>query len=96
MIRSQHVVPREWLDGSIDGFLPEDLADLALAFHTENPNRTGGPSPQILRELATRSPAIDDPWYEHLHSCSNCYRQVRASQHVLWPLVVPSAHHTIR
>jgi hypothetical protein len=96
MIRSQHVMPRQWLDGSVDGFLPEDLIDVVFAFHVENPDRTGCPSPQILHELAARSRAIDDPWYDHLHSCSNCYRQVRASQHVLWPRVGPSARHTIR
>jgi hypothetical protein len=96
MIRSQRVIPREWLDGSIDGFLPDDLADLAFAFHAENPDRRGCPSQQILRALATRSRPIGDPWYEHLRSCSNCYREVRASQHVLWLWLGPSARRTIR
>jgi hypothetical protein len=61
MIRSQHVMPRQWLDGSVDGFLPEDLIDVVFAFHAKNPDRTGCPSPQILRELAARSRAINDP-----------------------------------
>jgi hypothetical protein len=36
-------VPREWLDGSLDGFLPEHLIDLTLAFHAENSEWTSRP-----------------------------------------------------
>lgn len=43
MIRSPHVMPRQWLDGSVDGFLPEDLIDVVFAFHVENPDRTAVP-----------------------------------------------------
>jgi len=89
VIRSQQL-PREWLNGSVNGFLPEDLLDVAFAFHAENPDRRGCPAPQVLRELAARNRAIDNSWYHHLQSCSNCYRQVRASQHVLWPGLRPS------
>jgi hypothetical protein len=95
MIRSRRL-PREWVDGSVDGFLPEDLIDVVLAFHAENPDRVGCPPPPILRELASRTRPIDDPWWRHLQTCSNCYRHVRASQHLRWPWVGPSSRHTIR
>jgi hypothetical protein len=40
---------------ALDGFLPEHLIDLTLAFHAENSEWTSRPSPQILRKLATRA-----------------------------------------
>ena len=90
MRRSQRW-PRRWLE-SADGFRPEDVCDLILGFGAENPRHVGRPSVQILRESAARRRSITDPWYEHLCSCSNCYRQVRAFQQRPWRA---SAHYTI-
>jgi hypothetical protein len=83
MMRSQQL-PREWFDGSIDGFVAEDLFDVAFAFHSENPDPAGCPDLPVLRELASRRRPMDDPWFRHLQSCSNCYRQVRGLQQAPW------------
>ena len=94
MIRAQQF-PHEWIDGSVDAFVPQDLVDLPLASHAENPDRKGCPSIQILRELAARRRPMKDPWYTHLWSCSNCYRQMRTLQQRSWRRFRSSTHETI-
>jgi len=94
MIRSQQF-PRERIDGSVDGFLPQDLVDLVLGFRAENPDRKGCPPGHILRELAARRRPTNDPWYTHLWSCSNCYRQTRAIQQRSWRQFRSTTHETV-
>ncbi|MFA5910564.1 MAG: hypothetical protein WC815_17420 [Vicinamibacterales bacterium] len=61
---------------------PEFQEDLDEVLGTANPNpsRVGCLSPKILSELAGRNQPLGDPAYEHLLTCSECYREFRRLQ----------------
>lgn len=57
-----------------------DLLDEVFASANPNPSRVGCPARETLRALGRRERPLDDPAYEHLAACSECYREVRAYQ----------------
>jgi hypothetical protein len=65
--------------------VPPDMAstdEIDEVFGNANPNpeRIGCPPRSALEQLARTRGSIDDPIYEHLGSCSPCYREWRAMQ----------------
>ncbi len=62
------------------GFRSEDDIDQLLGSANPNPARVGCPGHDVLAALARRERAIGDPGYEHIVSCSPCYREFRALQ----------------
>ena len=66
------------LDSS--GFTPEDDLDEVLGHANPNHARAGCPSRDVLNALARRELPIGDARYEHLLSCSPCYREFRSIQ----------------
>jgi hypothetical protein len=61
-------------------FTVEDDIDEVLGRGNPNPARVGCPPRAVLMELARRKRPIGDPAYEHLTTCSPCYREFRAWQ----------------
>ena len=61
-------------------FKPEDRIDELFSGASPNSARANCPPPQKLIEVARRRGAIDDPVYQHLASCSDCYRDFRRIQ----------------
>lgn len=60
-----------------DGSFRDDI-DEVLSRANPNPERIGCPSRETLIGLARRERQIGDPVYEHLLSCSPCYRDFAA------------------
>jgi hypothetical protein len=58
----------------------QDVLDEVFASANPNPSRAGCPARETLRALGRRERPLDDPAYEHLAACSECYREVRAYQ----------------
>lgn len=58
----------------------QDDLDEVLGTANPNPSRAGCLSPTVLSELAARNQPLGDPAYEHLLTCSECYREFRALQ----------------
>ena len=61
-------------------FSPKDGVDDLLGHGSPNPLRIGCPERDVLIALARRERTINDPAYEHLASCSPCYREFRRFQ----------------
>src|SRR5689334_15978712 len=57
-----------------------DEIDEVFSNANPNPERIGCPPHSELERLARKRGAIDDPVYEHLGSCSPCYREWRMMQ----------------
>jgi hypothetical protein len=57
-----------------------DEIDEVFGSANPNPERIGCPPRSELERLARQRGAIDDPLYEHLASCSPCFRDWRAMQ----------------
>ena len=62
------------------GFRSEDDIDKVLGSAYPNPERVGCPPHDVLAALAKRERPIGDPGYEHIVSCSPCYREFRSLQ----------------
>src|SRR5687768_15097382 len=62
------------------GFRSEDDIDKVLGSAYPNPERKGCPPHDVLAALAKRERPIGDPGYEHIVSCSPCYREFRSLQ----------------
>jgi hypothetical protein len=62
------------------GFRSEDDIDKVLGSAYPNPERVGCPPHDVLVALAKRERPIGDPGYEHIVSCSPCYREFRSLQ----------------
>ncbi len=54
--------------------------DEVLRAANPNPTRQGCPSHDVLVALSRRERPIEDPAYEHLLDCSQCYAEVRDLQ----------------
>jgi hypothetical protein len=61
-------------------FRPEDELDELFGSGNPNPNRAGCPEAGMLLKASRKALPIDDPVYDHLGVCSNCYRQFRQYQ----------------
>jgi hypothetical protein len=61
-------------------FRSEDDIDKVLGSAYPNPERVGCPPHDVLAALAKRERPIGDPGYEHIVSCSPCYREFRSLQ----------------
>ena len=60
--------------------LRTDDIDYVLGYANPNATRIGCPPRDVLIALAGRERPIDDPAYEHLATCSPCYREFRDLQ----------------
>lgn len=58
----------------------QDDLDRVLSRANPNPDRVGCFSREVLEALAAREQSLDDPAYEHLLNCSECYREFRGIQ----------------
>ncbi len=62
-----------------------DEIDEVFGSANPNPERIGCPPRAELERIARQRGAIDDPLYEHLASCSPCFRDWRAMQAAAQP-----------
>src|SRR5204863_4343964 len=60
--------------------LMADDIDYVLGYANPNSTRIGCPPRDVLIALALGEGRINDPTYEHLATCSPCYREFRALQ----------------
>lgn len=58
----------------------QEELDEILGTANPNPSRVGCLSLKVLTELAVRNQPLGDPAYEHLLTCSECYREFRRLQ----------------
>jgi hypothetical protein len=65
-------------DGS--AFRPKDEMDEIFAGANPNPERIGCPGGDVLRAAASKALPMQDPVYDHLTECSECYREFRQIQ----------------
>lgn len=65
-------------DSSLD-----DAVDKLFGGANPNPARVGCPPRQRLEQLARQRGTINDPFYEHLGHCSECYREWQAARRTL-------------
>jgi hypothetical protein len=67
-------------DGPFDvqRLIDQDEVDTLFATANPNPKRFGCLSKTTLAALARRERDLDDPGYQHLTQCSECYREFRS------------------
>ena len=58
----------------------DDEIDRVLRDANPNPRRVGCLPRDVLVSLAARRQPLNDPGYEHLLECSECYREFRQLQ----------------
>lgn len=63
-----------------DAFQPEDGLDVVFGGANPNPARVGCPGDEVIRSAARGGLPLDHPVYDHLASCSECYRESRVWQ----------------
>jgi hypothetical protein len=61
-------------------FQPEDGLDVVFGGANPNPERVGCPGEKVIRRAARGGLPLNHPVYDHLASCSECYRESRAWQ----------------
>lgn len=61
-------------------FRPEDGLDVVFGGANPNPARVGCPGDKVLHRAARGTLPLDHPVYDHLASCSECYRESRVWQ----------------
>jgi hypothetical protein len=80
------IIPiRTWLRRAMperrsSAFQPEDGLDVVFGGANPNPARVGCPGDTVIRGAARGALPLNHPVYDHLASCSECYRESRALQ----------------
>jgi hypothetical protein len=80
------IIPiRTWLRRAMPerrggAFQPEDGLDVVFGGANPNPQRVGCPGDRVIRGAARGAVPLNHSVYDHLASCSECYRESRAWQ----------------
>jgi hypothetical protein len=78
------IIPiRTWLRRAMpqsrsSAFQPQDGLDVVFGGANPNPERVGCPGDRVIRGAARGALPLNHPAYDHLASCSECYRESRA------------------